>query len=177
MGRPAVVGELAETIAGGVAAGVVATAVMSVPMLLAGESGAMGEQPPKRIVRTVLARTGEEDASEGSQDVAASLAHVAFGAGGGAAFALASRSLRLGVPYPVQGVVFGLGVWAASYKGWVPALGALPDADHDRRDRQRTMIGAHMVYGAVLGSLEGWRQRRRAVGADPGRPAGDPEGG
>ena len=171
-------GDLAETVAGGIGAGVVATAAMSAPMLLAGESGAMGEQPPKRIVRAVLARAGEEDASEGSQDVAASLAHVAFGAGGGAAFALASRALRLSVPLPVQGVVFGLGVWAASYKGWVPALGALPDADDDRRDRQRTMIAAHVVYGAVLGSLEGWRQRRFAVEDDAGRraPPG-PEGG
>ena len=153
---------LATTIAGGAAAGVVATAAMSVPMLIAGEMGAMGEQPPKRIVRTVLGLAGNADASEGTQDVAASLAHLAFGAGGGATFALASRALRLPVPPAVQGVVFGLGVWATSYKGWIPVLGALPDADLDRPDRQRTMIAAHVVYGAVLGGLEGWRRGRSA---------------
>lgn len=153
---------LVTTIAGGAAAGVVATAAMSVPMLLAGEMGAMGEQPPKRIVRTVLGLAGEADASEGSQDLAASLAHLAFGAGGGATFALASRVLRVPVTPVVQGVVYGLGVWATSYKGWIPALGALPDADRDRADRQRTMIAAHVVYGAVLGGLEGWRRRRWA---------------
>lgn len=157
---------IATTIAGGAAAGVVATAAMSVPMLLAGEMGAMGEQPPKRIVRTVLGLAGEADASEGTQDLAASLAHLAFGAGGGATFAVASRALRLPVPPVVQGMVYGLGVWATSYKGWIPALGALPDADRDRPDRQRTMIVAHVVYGAVLGGLEGWRRRQWADDED-----------
>ncbi len=162
---------LAETILGGAGAGVVATAAMSVPMLLAGELGAMGEQPPKRIVRTVLGIAGEADTSEAGQDVAAALAHLGFGAGGGAAFALAHRALRLPLPAAVQGAAFGLGVWATSYKGWIPALGALPDADADRPDRQRTMIAAHLVYGAVLGALVDRRQRRSdrdgdAVGTD-----------
>jgi hypothetical protein len=148
---------VAGTALAGAGAGVVATAAMSVPMLVAGERGDMGEQPPKRVVRTVLGLAGEQDTSEGVQDLAASLAHVAFGAGGGAVFALTHRVLHLPLPATVQGVAFGLGVWAASYKGWIPALGALPDADDDRSGRRRTMIAAHVVYGAVLGALAGRR--------------------
>lgn len=150
---------VARTAVAGAGAGVLATAAMSVPMLVAGDRGNMGEQPPKRIVRTVLGRAGGPDASEETQDLAASLAHLAFGACGGATFALVHRVLHLPLPATVQGVAFGLGVWAASYKGWIPALGALPDADDDRSDRRRTMIGAHVVYGAVVGALSGRRRR------------------
>ena len=157
-------GSVLSTALSGAGAGVVATLAMSVPMVLAGERGDMGELPPKRIVRTALGRAGTTDTSEESQDVIATLSHLAFGASGGAAFALAQRSLQLPLPSTVQGMAFGLGVWAASYKGWIPALGALPDADDDRADRRRTMIGAHLVYGAVLGALVGKRQRSSPSG-------------
>ncbi|MBW3641330.1 MAG: hypothetical protein KY447_00285 [Actinobacteria bacterium] len=156
----------AGTALAGAGAGVIATAVMSVPMLVAGERGDMGEQPPKRVVRTVLGLAGDRDSSEATQDLGAAVAHVAFGAGGGAAFALLHRALHLPLPATVQGVAFGLGVWASSYKGWIPALGALPDADDDRAGRRRTMIGAHVVYGAVLGALNGRRGRRSPSSGD-----------
>ena len=52
----------------------------------------------------------------------------------------------------------GEAVYAVSYAGWVPALGALPPADRDRPSRQLVMAAAHLVYGAVLGALDDrWR--------------------
>ena len=145
----------------GMVAGAVATLPMSAVMLVAGCTGAMGTQPPERVAEKAMDAAGVDDASEREQDVTASFAHLAFGAGGGAAFALLRRRLDLPVPPVVQGVAYGLAVWATSYQGWIPALRILPPADDDRPGRRRTMIAAHIVYGGVLGALES----RNAEGA------------
>jgi len=49
-------------------------------------------------------------------------------------------------------VAFGLGVWAASYVGWIPALGLLPPPGKDNPRRAWTILTAHVVYGAILGA-------------------------
>jgi len=149
-----------EVLTRGAAAGTVATAAMSALMLAAGRAGLMGRQPPEAIVR----RAGELAAVEPRGRVAdalATVAHLAFGAGTGTAYALLPPSRR-----PVaRGVAVATGVWAVSYAGWVPALGALPRADRDRPPRQAAMLAAHVVYGAVLGALDDrWRGVRRSGG-------------
>lgn len=149
----------------GMVTGAVATVPMSAVMLVAGRTGAMGKQPPERVTEKAMDAAGVDDASESEEHVTASVAHVAFGAGGGAAFALLHRRLDLPVPTVVQGVAFGLAVWATSYQGWIPALRILPPADDDRPGRQRAMIAAHIVYGGVLGAVES----RLAQGACRGR--------
>lgn len=138
----------------GASAGAVATVAMSALMLAAGRAGLVGRQPPEAIVR----RTGQLVAVEPRGRLAAALAvaaHLGFGAGTGAAHALLPRSRR-----PVaRGAALATGVWAVSYAGWVPALGALPRADHDRASRQAVMLVAHVAYGAVLGALDDrWRR-------------------
>lgn len=138
----------------GMVAGAVATVPMSAVMLVAERLGAMGVQPPEQVTSEALGAAGADEVSEGERHGAASLAHVAFGAGGGAAFAVLHRRLRLPVPVVAQGVAFGLAVWAASYQGWMPALGILPPASDDRPGRRRAMIAAHVVYGGVLGGAE-----------------------
>ena len=57
------------------------------------------------------------------------------------------------VPGWLVGAVYGLGVWAVSYKGWIPALGILPPPERDRPGRPVIMVAAHVVYGLVLGAL------------------------
>lgn len=138
----------------GVAAGVVATAAMSALMLAAGRAGLVGRQPPEAIVRRAGALTAAEPRGR-SADALAAVAHLAFGAGTGAAYALLPRSAR-----PVlRGMAVGEAVYAVSYAGWVPAMGALPRADRDRRPRQVVMAAAHLLYGAVLGVLDDrWRR-------------------
>lgn len=138
----------------GLVSGALATVPMSMVMLVAGRTGAMGTQPPERLTDAALGAAGGENASEGERDLAASLAHLSFGAGGGAVFALLHRRLDLPLPPAVQGIAFGLAVWAVSYQGWIPALAILPPADDDRPGRRRAMIAAHVVYGGVLGALE-----------------------
>ncbi len=138
----------------GATAGTVATAAMSALMLAAGRAGLMGRQPPEAIVR----RAGQLAATEPRgrlADALASAAHLAFGAGTGAAYALLPPAGR---PV-VRGVAAGTAVYAVSYAGWVPALGALPTAGDDRTPRQAAMLAAHVVYGAVLGALDDrWRR-------------------
>ena len=149
----------------GAGAGVVATAVMSIPMLAADKAGLMPEPPPEKITEDALTAVGIEpqDRTERQENAAATVTHFAFGAGCGALFALLRRGRRLPLPAWAAGVPYGLGVWAVSYKGWVPALGILPPPERDRPARVRTMIAAHVVYGAVLGAVdERLGGRRRA---------------
>ena len=122
-------------------------------MLAAGRAGLLGRQPPEAIVRRAGQLAGSEPQGR-TADALASAAHVGFGAVTGSAYALLPPARR-----PVlRGVLVGLGVYAGSYAGWVPAFGALPAPDDDRTDRQVVMATAHALYGAVLGVLDDrWR--------------------
>lgn len=131
----------------GAAAGVVATGAMSAVMLAFRKQ--MGEQPPDAIAKSAAHAVGAEP-TESEADVLALIAHLGFGLGVGAGYALLPRHL----PPPVRGIALALAVWAVSYQGWVPALGILPPADEDRPARPTVMIGAHVVFGAVLGEVE-----------------------
>jgi hypothetical protein len=138
----------------GAAAGAVATAAMSAVMLAAGRLLPMGRQPPEAIVRQAGARTGAEPRGRLAEALAV-VAHLGFGAGTGAAYALLPRSRR---PL-LRGLAVGEAVYAVSYAGWVPALGALPHATRDRTTRQAVMAAAHLLYGGVLGALDDrWRR-------------------
>jgi hypothetical protein len=132
----------------------VATGAMSVLMLALRRQ--VGEQPPDAIVKHVARGVGATP-TEREADAMAVLAHVGFGASVGAGYALLPR---VGSPV-VRGVATALGVYAASYQGWVPALGILPPATEDRPGRPRVLIAAHVVYGAVLGVLEERLRARR----------------
>ena len=143
-----------SVLARGAAAGSAGTVVMSALMLTAGRAGLMGRQPPEAIVR----RAGQLTAGEPRgrlADALAVAAHVAFGAGTGALHALLPPTGR-----PVaRGAAVGTAVWAVSYAGWVPAVGALPRPTDDRPARQVVMLAAHLVYGSVLGALDDrWRR-------------------
>jgi hypothetical protein len=138
----------------GAVMGAVATVPMSLVMLGAKRAGLMGTQPPEKITARLLSKVGWRRSKE-SQDLMATLLHLGFGAGAGAAFTILRRGLRLPVPAVLQGVAFGTGVWLVSYMGWVPWLEIMPPADEDRPGRPQTMLAAHWVYGGVLGALSG----------------------
>lgn len=138
-----------EDLVRGGLAGSAATVAMSGLMLAAGRAGLVGRQAPEAIVRQAGALVGAEPRGR-TAAVLAGVAHLGFGSGTGAAYALLPPTSR-----PVaRGVLAALGVYAVSYAGWVPSLGALPVAHRDREDRQSVMVAAHVVYGAVLGALD-----------------------
>jgi hypothetical protein len=151
-----------RTLARGSLAGLAATTAMSAVMLVSRKAGLMGKLPPERITERALRLLGVRT-SETSENALSTVAHLGYGAGVGALFAAAGRALPMPVPGPVAGVVCGLAVWTVSYAGWIPALGIMPPPHRDRRDRQASMIVAHLVYGAVLGTVTA----RRSPGGVP----------
>jgi hypothetical protein len=152
--------EIARRLLTGVGAGLTATGAMSAVMLGAKRTGLLGKPPPQRITQRMLDRLHLRR-SRDTENALVVGAHLAYGMAAGAAFGLLTRRVRLGPPV-ARGVAFGASVWAASYLGWVPALGLMPPPGADRRDRQVTMLLAHLVYGAVLGALVP-QQRRLAA--------------
>ena len=134
----------------GAGAGALATAPMSLVMLAAQRLGLLGKPPPATITDAAL-RQADAHPPRSQRHALAVLAHVGFGAAAGALFGL----LRGGRPESgraaLEGAVFATGVWAASYAGWIPALGILPPPTRDRPGRPPSMIVAHWVYGAALG--------------------------
>ena len=131
----------------GALAGAVATVPMSAVMLALRKQ--MGEQPPD-VITTHAAHALGAEPTEGQADALASVAHLAFGAAAGAAYAV----LPAWGPAPLRGVATGLAIWSSAYQGLVPALRIMPPASDDQPGRPGVMIAAHVVYGGVLGLLE-----------------------
>lgn len=65
-------------------------------------------------------------------------------------FPLPPQSLTTEV---VEGAVYGVGVWTASYLGWVPTSGLLGSALRQTRSRVRLMVLAHLVWGPATALL------------------------
>ncbi len=133
--------------------GLIATVPMSAVMVVGQRLGWMREQPPEILTEEGLIRAGLLDGkSTEAVRVFATANHFASGAAGGALYAL----LRWVGPIPAgvpTGIAFGLGIWAASYRGWIPAMNILPAEQHPGRRGTLVMNAAHAVYGATLGAL------------------------
>lgn len=142
----------------GAAAGLVATVPMTVVME-ALRAALPAEQhrrmPPREIVDRTIDKT-IENTGEGAQldrkDRVAltTLAHLAFGAAAGAIYGATVDRRRSSV---LNGVAYGLGVWAIAYGVGLPSLGLHPAAARDTNDRNEVLVASHMVWGAVLGKL------------------------
>ena len=147
-----------RTLTRGLVAGTTSTAAMSAVMHL-GRRAFAGRQPPEEIVREVV----PDHRAAGPLAV---LAHVGFGAGLGVLQAV----LPARGPAAARGVATALAVWALSYEGWVPALGAMPPAHRDERGRQATLLAGHLVYGLVCGPLEERLRRSRNTTSESPAP-------
>lgn len=157
-------GEESRALRDGTAAGMVATATMSLVMLAARRLGLLGEPPPKRITDAVLGAVGRKRAPNWLKNGLATASHFAFGGTIGVLFSLAHRRFPQPVGLVPRGIVVASVVWFVSYQGWVPALRLMPPARRDRPGRPATMLVAHWVYGATLALCLGWTERRSARG-------------
>lgn len=153
--------ETIRAVGRGAVAGVVATLAMSVPMLAATQLGLVRRQAPRHITDRLLQRTGlaGQVRDEDSRDALAAANHLGFGAAGGVIFGLLSRHLPPSAPRVAAGMAYGAMIWTVSYAGWAPALRLMPVPDDDEPARPALMLGAHLVYGAVLGALTPARKR------------------
>lgn len=141
--------------AAGAVAGFAATGPMTLVMAAAREVLPEHEQYdlPPRIVTERAARKGgvAQRMNEPEKKAATSAAHFAFGAGAGTVYGAVAPALPF---HPVvNGVAYGVGVWASSYLGWLPAAGLHPPAHREPAGRTAMNVGAHVVWGAVLGLL------------------------
>lgn len=154
---------IARTLARGAAAGLVATCTMSAVLVVARATGWLGEPPPRKLTRRVLDRIGIRARGK-KLDVATLVAHAGYGVGTGILYAMIP-----GRRAPVmRGTAFGLGVWAASYMGWIPAVGLMARPKNDRPGRPTSMILAHLVFGATLGAVDRAVRRHDVCSASPG---------
>lgn len=148
-------GEVPRPVALQLAQGAVAGFLATVPMtivMLAGHRRLPATQryrlPPRLITERAAARSPLSHGRPGSLSTLA--AHFGFGAATGAVYAAGQTELQR--QYPAStGIGYGLIVWAASYLGWVPAMGLMPPATQQPAARNAMMIAAHIVWGAALG--------------------------
>lgn len=137
--------------------GTIAGAAATVPMTLVMETlhdRLPGEPPrplpPREITESLAAKAGAaDDIREPEMEALTLASHFGYGALCGAVFGLlAPRRMPAAI---ACGTLFGLGVWAGSYLGWLPALGVRHDARRDPPARNGLMIAAHTVWGATAG--------------------------
>ncbi len=151
--------------AAGALAGFLATIPMSLAMARLHRRLPVNLQyplPPYGITSTFLAKTGVRPAFSVTQERYTTLAlHFGFGAFAGAITPLVLRSHHLSL---ARGACYGVGVWAASYQGWVPGLSLHRAATRQPRERVGLMVAAHLVWGASLAAI---LQQQRSHG--PGR--------
>jgi len=137
----------------GAVAGCVATGPMTLVMLVAHRylpTRQRSSLPPKTITMHLAERLGlKKHMNEPQRRRTTWISHVAYGAAMGALYGPLAR--RVPLPSVVKGTAFGLAVWAASYLGGLPAMG-MPEAATDQpMQRNALMIGAHAVWGSVMG--------------------------
>jgi uncharacterized membrane protein YagU involved in acid resistance len=147
--------DLLTRAAAGAAAGFAATGPMTLVMAGAREALPADEQhslPPRIVTERAAQQAGvAHKMDEPEKKAATTAAHFGFGAAAGAVYGVVAP----GLPFdPVgNGVAFGLGVWASSYVGWLPAAGLHPPAHRESAGRNAMNVAAHVVWGAVLGLL------------------------
>ena len=106
--------------------------------------------PPRVITDQAARRVGiRAPASESGKRARALAAHFTFGALCGLFFPAWGRNLN-GVRSVAAGAYYGLGIWALSYLGWVPAMGLMAPATRQPVERNAMMIVAHLIWGATL---------------------------
>jgi hypothetical protein len=140
-----------RSVAVGALAGVGATVPMTAFMKVTHAAGALGELPPRKIVRHALRRVGVRPSKRGL--AAATIgAHFAFGAAVGAVMALL-RELEVAERTKRSAMKLASTVWAGAYQGVIPAMGIMPRPKHDRRFRPTAMLGAHWIYGLAFDEI------------------------
>ena len=136
----------------GAASGLIATIPMTAAMLIIQRLLPRRQQTklePRKISDALLKRADLDDDLNGEQKRSIALAsHFAYGTSVGMMYPAFEK--RMPVEESLRGPAFGLGVWAASYLGWLPAAGILPPPQRRPAGRNLLLIAAHLIWGAAL---------------------------
>ncbi len=154
-----------ERIANGVVRGIVAAMAMSAVRQVTTSFGLVQQTPPDAILKQralgILVRSPTLAYFVAKRQVAlVELAHWAYGAGGGAAFALLPSWL---LRKPWIGPAYGVATWLAFELSIAPVLG-LAQARRIRPIERLMFLGDHVLYGSILaGDRRSWALPRRRV--------------
>ena len=136
----------------GAVAGFAATVPMTVVMKILHANLPDDEDyplPPREIIDETAKRVElQDDLSEEAKTALTFAGHFAYGTASGSLY-----PVLISNPNPINGAVYGLGVWGASYLGWLPAAGILGSATKHPARRVALMVTAHLVWGATLGAI------------------------
>lgn len=136
----------------GALAGTVATILMSVPVLAGQRLGFFRTAPPREISRNIAEAVPVLPATSGSAlSLLWTCSHLAYGATGGVIYSMIRGVLPASA---LGGLLFGSGVWATAYLGYLPLLRLYPSPAHDARSRTVVMLIAHATYGVTLALIE-----------------------
>jgi uncharacterized membrane protein YagU involved in acid resistance len=127
---------------------------------------------PRRVADDMVHRVGlKANLSQREEKQASVAAHFAYGAAVGAGYSLAEPMISL--PRGLQGPAYGMLVWAASYAGWLPAIGTLPPPQRRPEGRNLLLIAAHLVWGAATEVVhDALAEKGRDATAVPPLPGG-----
>lgn len=116
--------------------------------------------PPKQITNRLSRRAGLPWITwQGRKwDLTTWLGHLGYGAAAASLYPAITKPLP--IPNIMRGMLFALGVWAASYMGWLPALNIMESATQQTARRNTIMIVSHLVWGSIIGLLAGFFNRR-----------------
>jgi hypothetical protein len=119
--------------------------------------------PPRQITVEAARKAGvHQHLDESDRKGLTYVNHFSYGTAVGSLYGPLSRQAP--GPPAVKGMGYGLMVWTVSYLGLLPALRLLSPATRHpaRRNANALMIGAHLVWGAVLGlATESLQQKTR----------------
>jgi hypothetical protein len=116
------------------------------------------EQTPPQAILKQHARGLIHRVPRGRRRAAVELAHWAYGAGGGAAFAALPAGVRR---RPWAGPAYGLAVWLGFEVCLAPVLG-LKRAREPRAAERVALAADHLLYGLVLSEIRARPQERPA---------------
>jgi len=137
--------------------GAIAAAAMTGMRAFTVDLGLVDQTPPQAIARQraqgLLRRVPRR-----RRRAAIELAHWAYGAGGGAAFALLPDGVRR---RPWAGPAYGLVVWIGFELCLAPVLG-LKRAKQQRGVERAALAADHLLYGLVLSEIRARPQERPA---------------
>jgi uncharacterized membrane protein YagU involved in acid resistance len=137
----------------GALAGFLATIPMTIFMLITQPFLPKGQRydlPPEIITKELAHRMHVRHHMSKAQILATTLvSHFGYGATMGVLYSPLGQ--RTSSTAPVQGSLFGLFVWAASYLGLLPLLGMSESGHNEPKHRNLMMIAAHLIWGAALG--------------------------
>ena len=139
----------------GAFAGFLATVPMTLCMLIVRRGLPRHEQhrlPPAQITAHLTRTTGlRKLLDRQGEGVLGWVLHFGFGTVAGAVFG--GLSPRVPLPAWLQGLAFGVVVWAGSYFGWLPAFDIHGHGGQQAPRRNALMLAAHLVWGVTLGAL------------------------